>query len=472
MTDDVTTRAALAYLRDHESAGLGRLAEFVGIPSVSALPDHRADVAAAADFLATELSRSGYQNVTTHPTNGHPIVTADLFTAPAGAPTILVYGHFDVQPVEPLDEWVSPPWTMTERDGRLYGRGVTDDKGQLWAHLRAIEALLAAGDGRAPVNVRVVAEGEEEIGSPSIGPFITANPDLFAADLALVSDSPAYAENVPAIGYSLRGLCSVEVTLRTLAGDLHSGQFGGAVPNATVELATLITTFHDRDGKVAVAGFYDDMAPVADTELAALSELPFDQDGWLRQAGAAALVGERGYGPLELTWTRPTLEINGVYGGHTGAGGKTIVPAEATAKISCRLVPGMRPGPTLDRVRGHIERHLPPYVTATVTTLGGAGDPYYIEPTGPTFDLATAALETSFQARAWLIRDGGSIPIVPILATGADLPVLLLGFGCPNENKHAPNEWLPLRHYRLGQETLVRFLTRLGATWGQKGQTP
>lgn len=465
-TKEATMERAVAICADGQAQSLAELADFVAIKSVSALPEHRQDVAAAADHLAAKLVAMGFTGVQVIPTAGHPTVIGELLRAPESAPTVLVYGHFDVQPVEPLDEWRTDPWTMTEVDGRVYGRGTGDDKGQLWMHLDAIAALLAAGDGTLPVNVRILAEGEEEVGSPNMSAFLEEYRDRLAADVAVVSDTPTHLEGWPAIGYSLRGLCSLEVELTTLRTDLHSGQFGGAVPNAARAMAALIGTFHDDDGRVAVPGFYDTLTPVSEQELGRLRALPFDEKAWLDKAGAAEVVGEKGFGALELTWNRPTLEVNGMYSGHLGAGTKTIVPGRAVCKVSSRLVSGMDPERTLQLIEQHVREQAPSWAQVRITRTGGAGNPYHTTPSGPVFDLACQALAESFGREVHLVRDGGAIPVVPLMAAQLALPVLLLGFGCPDEAKHAPNEWLSLHHFRAGREALIRFYHRLGTTGG------
>ncbi|MEV7005054.1 dipeptidase [Streptosporangium sp. NPDC051022] len=448
--------SALERVAAGESGQLARLAEFVRIPSVSADPAHAADVAAAADWLAGELRRIGLEHVEVHPTPLHPIVTADWLHAGPDAPTVLVYGHVDVQPVEPLEAWTSPPFELTERDGRLYARGSTDDKGQLYMHIAAVEAMFAAGGGRLPCNLRFLSDGEEEIGSPSLAAFLDAHPDLIAADVALVSDSPMYAHGVPSVGYALRGLCYVEVSVETAATDLHSGQFGGAVPNAAQVLVDMLATLHDADGRVTVPGFYESVAPVPDAERAALGGLPFDEPGWLAAVGAAVGCGESGYSTLERTWIRPTLELNGLTSGHQGSGPKTIVPARASAKVSCRLVPDQRPEEVGALVSAHLTSLAPPGARVTATASSSTG-PAVTPTDDPAVRTAVAALRTAFGAEPYLIRDGGAIPAVALLQDLLGIRSVLLGFGCPDENKHGPDEWLSLEHYRRGLETLVRF---------------
>lgn len=457
---DEPISAALGWLHANEQNDRDRLAELVAIPSVSADPARADAVREAVDWAAAELRRIGFADVTVHETPRHPAVTARLASPVAGAPTVLVYGHVDVQPVEPLAEWASPPFAVTERDGKLFGRGVTDDKGQLLMHLRSIEALLATA-GTPPVNLVVLVDAEEEIGSPSLPALLAANPWLGEVDLVVVSDSPMLGINVPAVGYSLRGLVYAEVTVSALAGDLHSGQFGGAVPNAAAVLSEIIAGLHDADGRVTVKGFYDDTEAIDDAERAMLAELPFDERAWLDGIGARCGTGEAGYSALERTWIRPTLEVNGIVGGHTGPGPKTIVPALATAKVSMRLIAHQDP----DRVGQSVIEHLigtapkSVNVTADYTVASRA---VTTPRDHPSTAVAVNSLAAVFGRTPYLIRDGGTIPAVALLQSTFGLDTLLLGLGCPDENKHAPNEWLPVDHFRLGPRALVHLWHGLG----------
>ncbi len=451
----MTTDAALSWLDGNEGADLDRLARWVAVPSVSSDPDRRDDVRRSVDQVAAELARLGFDAVQVHETGGHPAVTGKWHRAGPDAPTVLVYGHVDVQPAEPLAEWHSPPYEMSVRDGRLWGRGVTDDKGQLLMHLRSFEALLAT-TGALPVNVTVLVDAEEEIGSPNLPGLLAEHPWLGAADVLVVSDSPMLGQNVPAIGYSLRGLIYVEVTVTGLAADLHSGQFGGAVPNAALALARLVAGAVDGDGRVCVPGFYDRVAEIADEERERLAGLPFDESAWLGGIGAVCGVGESGYSTLERTWTRPTLEVNGLVAGHTGRGPKTIVPAFATAKLSMRLVPAQDP----DEIGSLVCRYLVDAAGPEVRVEARydvSSPPVTADPDRPLVDVARSAMEEAFGATCHLIRDGGTIPAVARLQDAFGLPALLLGFGCPDENKHAPDEWLPLDHFRTGPRALVRL---------------
>jgi acetylornithine deacetylase/succinyl-diaminopimelate desuccinylase-like protein len=454
--------AALAALRANEAADRERLAAFVSIPSVSSDPAHAADVRRGVEFLAGELRRLGFADVTVHGTPLHPAVTARHLGAGPGAPTVLVYGHADVQPVDPVGEWVSPPYEVAERDGCLWGRGVTDDKGQVLMHLRSFEAWLAAA-GRLPVNVLFLADGEEEIGSPSLPRLLLDNPWLGDAGVLVVSDSPMLARNVPAVGYSLRGLTYAEVGLTALAGDLHSGQFGGAVRNPAQALAEMVAALHDADGRVAVPGFYDQVVDLDADERDFLATIPFDERAWLDAIGAGGGVGEAGYSALERTWGRPTLEVNGLASGYAGSGPKTIVPARASAKLSMRLVPDQDPSAVGELVVEHLRRIAPSFVDVEAS-WSISSRPVVTDRRHPAVALAREALAEAFGAPAWLIRDGGTIPAAAMVQAQLGIPAVLLGFGCPDENKHAPNEWLALEHFRRGPEALVRLWARLAGS--------
>ncbi len=461
--DDVTSRA-LSWLKENEDRDIERLAELVAIESVAADPARSGAVRDSVLWMRDELARVGFGDIRIHETETHPALTARYESPVAGAPTVLVYGHVDVQPVEPLDQWVSAPFTVDRRDDRLWGRGVTDDKGQVLMYTRAIEAVRAAG-GEVPVNVIVLIDAEEEVGSPSLTAVLDANPWLAEASVALVSDSPALGLNLPAVGYSLRGMAYVEVTIRALANDLHSGQFGGAVPNAADVLARMISQLHDADGRVAVPGFYDRVVELGAEERERLAALPFDEAGWLSTIGALCGVGEQGFSALERTWARPTLEVNGVFGGHTGPGPKTIVPAEATAKLSMRLVADQDPDEVAQLLIARLREIAP--ASVTIETWSDTASKPVLTPTDtPAMAAALESLRETWQSEPYLIRDGGTIPAVATLQSRFSLPTLLLGFGCPDENKHAPNEWLPMDHFRRGPEALVRLLPKLAAALG------
>ena len=454
--------AAIAALAAAEPADRDRLAELVGIASVSSDPGRRADLEASVHWVAEELRRLSFTDVTVHPVPAAgiaPALTARLDSPVPGAPTVLVYGHVDVQPVEPLALWDSAPYEVHERDGKLFGRGVTDDKGQLLMYLRAVEAAQQAGLD-IPVNLLVLVDAEEEIGSPGLATVLADNPWLGTAGVALVSDSPMFGVNQPAVGYSLRGLVYVEATVTGLSGDLHSGQFGGAVPNAAAVAAELVAGLHDESGRVTVDGFYDEVLELTAQERDRLAALPFQEGAWLSEIGAAEPVGERGFTSLERTWARPTLELNGITGGHGGPGPKTIVPATATVKLSARLVPHQDPVRIAELVVAHLEKHAPSSVSIDCW-YGISSKPVLTPADHATVAAAQQALTRTWNEPTSLIRDGGTIPAVALLQEAFGMPTVLLGFGVPNENKHAPNEWLPVDHFRLAPQAILRLLLAL-----------
>lgn len=456
---DYPLQEALDWLTKNEQTDIARLTELVAIESVASDPSRKDAVRESVVWMEQELRRVGFTDLQIHETPTHPALTGHLRSTVDGAPTVLVYGHVDVQPVEPLDEWLSPPYEVTERDGKLWGRGVTDDKGQLLMYSRAFEAIRESG-GEIPINVIILVDGEEEVGSPSLAGILEANPWIREAAVALVSDSPALGLNLPAVGYSLRGMAKVEVTVNALSNDLHSGQFGGAVPNAADVLARMVSRLHDENGRVAIPGFYDDVDELGAEERERLAALPFDERKWLDTVGALCGVGEVGFSALERTWARPTLEINGFGSGHTGPGPKTIVPAHATAKFSARLVSSQDPEKVSRLINDYLTDIAPDSVKIEVSCTAEA-KPVITPTDSPAVQAAMEALAESWESEPFLIRDGGTIPAVSILQNSYKLPTLLLGFGCPDENKHAPNEWLPLDHFRRGPDAIVRLLPKL-----------
>lgn len=466
MTDEEgQLKAALDWLTNNESTDIDRLDEIVAIESVAADPACREEVIAAIDWTRTELERVGFVDAQIHQTSTRPVLTARYNAEVEEAPTVLIYGHVDVQPVEPIADWNSEPFRVTERDGRLWGRGVTDDKGQLLMYTRAIEAMRVAG---VPilVNIIMLIDAEEEIGSPSLQSVLDRNSWLGEASVALVSDSPAMGLNLPALGYSLRGLAYIELSVHALTNDLHSGQFGGAVPNAAQSLIEMIASLHDESGRVNIPGFYETVRPLTDEERHRLAELPFNEDEWFGKIGATCGVGEEGFTALERTWARPTLEINGIISGHIGTGPKTIVPAGASAKFSTRMVADQDPHEIIRAITSHLNHIAPQHVGITVESEI-ASSPVLTPTDTPVVEAALDALGETWNTTAYLIRDGGTIPAVAIMQSTFDLPTLLLGFGCPDENKHAPNEWLPLDHFRKGPEAIIRLLTKLGSAVSQ-----
>ncbi|MBD2843780.1 dipeptidase [Paenibacillus sp. IB182496] len=447
------------YLNHHRERHLQELSEWLSIPSVSALSAHKADTARAAEWLAEALERAGLEHVEVRQTAGHPIVYADHLHAP-GKPTVLVYGHYDVQPVDPLHLWTTPPFEPQVRGGKLYARGATDDKGQLFLHIKAAEALLAAGE--LPVNLKFCIEGEEEVASPNLPPYLAQERERLACDAILISDSSLLEPGRPSICTGLRGLCSLELTLRTAATDLHSGLYGGGVPNALHALVALLATLRDEQGRIAVDGFYEGVPELTADLRAELAKQDVDETMLQGELGLQALVGEAGYTFVERTGARPTLELNGVWGGFQGEGTKTVIPKEAHAKITCRLVGQQDPAQVLERVARHLRAHAGPGAELAIAP-GEQAPAFSIDPGHPVLQLAADAYEAAYGTRAIFTKDGGSIPIVAAFAQELRAPVVLMGFGLPTENLHAPDEHFHLDNYDKGLQTIVRYLELLGS---------
>lgn len=433
---------------------------FLRIPSVSAKSEHQGDCVAAAQFVADALTRIGF-TASLEPTPGHPIVVGEWRKAAPGAPTLLIYGHYDVQPPEPLELWTSPAFEPTLRDGRIYARGSVDDKGQLYLHIKALEAHLAVR-GTLPVNVIVIAEGEEEVGSVNLEEYLAREKARLACDAVVISDSTMFAPGIPSILSSLRGLAYVQIDVRGANGDLHSGMYGGAVVNPAMALARILATMHDADGRIAIAGFYEDVRPFPDHVRAGMRSLPFSDAALMHEVGVTALAGEPGYTTLERLWTRPTCEVNGLLSGYTGEGAKTVLPAISMAKVSFRLVPDQDPR-TIERlVTEHVARVTPPGVTATVTALHG-GRPWRADLQGPIIEAGKRALEAAFGREPVITGEGGSIPVVGDFERILGAPVLLMGFGLPGENAHAPDEWISAENYQLGMRAAATLLDEFAA---------
>ena len=452
--------SAVDYARQNHPRFLDELKAFLRIPSVSTDPEHKSDCRRAAAVLAADLAAIGLQNVRLIETAGHPLVYGDWLHA-AGKPTVLCYGHYDVQPPDPLDEWLSPPFEPTERNGNLYARGAVDDKGQVWAQVKALESLLAA-TGKLPINVRVLMEGEEEVGGEGFAAYVASNPPDLKADFALVSDTELFAPGLPTLCVGLRGMIYTELEVRGAKTDLHSGMYGGAAPNPFVSLAQILARLKDEDGHILIPGFYDDIIPPSPEELAAWRSLPFDEEHYrISEVGSRQLVGEAGYSVLERTWARPTLDVHGIPGGFIGAGAKTVIPAKALAKVSMRLVPGMTPAKTFAQYKGFVEKIAPAGVDIEVRLIH-SGDPCLIPVDNPYIQAATRALHEVWGKDTVFIRSGGSIPIVGDFDRHLGLPSVMMGFGLPDDNLHAPNEKFHLRNFELGIESVVRFLEEAG----------
>ena len=434
------------FLDENADRFVEELKDLLRIPSISADPAHRDDVRRAAEFVRDRLSAAGLQAELIE-TSGHPIVFAE-WTGAAGAPTALVYGHYDVQPPDPLDEWVTPPFEPTVRDGRIYARGATDDKGQMYTHIKSVEAWLRSED-RLPVNVKFVIEGEEEVGSRGLEAFLRENPEKCRCDVAVISDTSQYAPGMPAITYGLRGILACEVTLSGPKQDLHSGNFGGAVPNPANALARMIGALHDEHGRVQIPGFYDEVLPLSDEERRRLASLPFDETAFLKELGLEAVWGEEGYTTLQRRWARPTCDVNGIVSGYTGEGPKTIVPARARAKISCRLVPNQDPARLTDALREFLKSHCLPGLKMEFVDYHGCR-PLVFAIDSRWMQSARAAIERAFGTEPVFIREGGSIPVVGTFREVLGVDTLLLGWGQDTDNLHAPNERFSLEDFQRG----------------------
>ena len=455
------TDAALErFLEETRERRYESYAAFLRIPSVSGIPEYAPDCRRAAEWLAEELRAAGVEHVEVAETGGHPVVYGDWLHAPS-APTVLVYGHYDVQPGDPLELWETAPFEPIVRGDRMIGRGAADDKGQVHLHVRAVEAVLATR-GRLPVNVRYLFEGEEESGSAHLDAWLEANRERLAADVVVISDSGFFEGNRPAITVGLRGLMYAQVDVTGPTVDLHSGTHGGAVQNPANALCAIVATLKDEAGRVAIPGFYDDVRPLGEADRAAIAALPFDEEAYRAELGVPALVGEAGYTTLERRGARPTLDVNGIWGGFTGEGPKTIIPAHAHAKISCRLVADQDPHRIFELFRAHVERVEPPGVRVTAQMLGG-GHPLLTPIDHPATRAAARALEATFGEQPLYIREGGTIPVAASFARILGLPVVLLGFTPPHDNAHAPNEWMDLRNYETGIRTVARLFDELAA---------
>jgi acetylornithine deacetylase/succinyl-diaminopimelate desuccinylase-like protein len=447
---------AVDYARQNYPRFLDELKALLRIPSVSTLPEHKGDCRRAAETLAAELTRIGMENVRLIETVNNPLVYADWLHA-AGKPTALCYGHYDVQPAEPLDEWVSPPFEPAERDGNIYGRGTCDDKGQVWAQVKALESLFVA-NGKLPLNVRVLLEGDEEVGGEGIATFVASKPPELKSDFALVSDTELFAPGLPTLCVGLRGMIYTEIEVRGAKTDLHSGMYGGAAPNPFLALAQILAKLKDEEGRILIPGFYDDIIPPSPEELAAWKSLPFDEEHYrITEVGSRTLVGEAGYSVLERTWARPSLDVHGMPGGFIGAGAKTVIPAKALAKVSMRLVPGMTPAKSFALYKSYVEKIAPAGVDIQVRLIH-AGDPCLVRVDNPYIQAATKALHEVWGKDTVFIRSGGSIPIVGDFDRHLGIPSIMMGFGLPDDNIHAPNEKFHLKNFELGIESVVRFM--------------
>jgi acetylornithine deacetylase/succinyl-diaminopimelate desuccinylase-like protein len=423
------------------------LKQYLGIPSISALPQHASDVRRAAEWTADELRRVGLQNVRLIETPGNPVVYGDWLGAP-DAPTILFYGHYDVQPVDPVDQWISPPFEATVRDGEIYARGSADDKGQVFMHIKAVEAHLKK-NGRLPLNIKFFIEGEEEVGSVHLDDFVRGHKQELSSDVVVISDSPMFDRGIPSICYGLRGLTYFQIDVRGTKTDLHSGSFGGAVANPAFVLAQMLAQMKDRSGRIRIPGFYDDVRDLSEAERAEWKKLPFNETKYRKELGAPRLYGETGYSTLERVWARPTFEVNGLLSGFTGEGAKTVLPATAMAKVSMRLVPDQDPQKIGNLFEAHVKKIAPKTVELKITRMHG-GKPWMTEFDNKYVRAAGRAIEQGFGKSPVFNREGGSIPVVSTFQQELGVPSVLFGVGLPDENAHAPNEKLDLGNFHNG----------------------
>jgi acetylornithine deacetylase/succinyl-diaminopimelate desuccinylase-like protein len=458
----VALEKTLAHLKANHDRILGELIEFASIPSVSTDPAHAADMKAAAKWVADKLGAAGPIAVRTIPTAGNAIVYGEWLGAP-GRQTVLVYGHYDVQPPDPLEKWQSPPFMPAQRDGRLYARGVSDDKGPMLIPLKVAESFFAT-DGALPINVKFMFEGEEEIGSRHLESFIEEHKEMLAADFVLSADGAMWRINEPSLTVASRGLCGLELTLAAASKDLHSGRHGGGVANPLHAMARLVASLHDDTGKVSVAGFYDRVVELTKDERTAIQALPFDEAAYLKQVGAPATFGEPGYSTLERQWARPTLELNGMWGGYEGPGQKTVIPGEAHAKITCRLVPDQDPAETIALVSKHLESHIPAGTILTISVSDHGARASNISINHPALKLAASALKLVYGVDPYIVRMGGTVPIGELFQRHMNLDTVFFSFSTADEDYHAPNEFFRIHRLHEGLEAWARCWHLLGET--------
>ncbi len=452
------------YVQQHEQRFLDELKDLLRIPSISTLPEHNGDTHRAAEYAAAKLQSAGMENVEIIETERHPLVYADWLHAP-GKPTVLCYGHFDVQPPDPLDLWETPPFEPSERNGNLYARGSADDKGQMYSQIKAVEALRAVY-GKPPVNLKFLLEGEEEVGGVSVAEYVEQNPEKLRADVALVCDTEMYEPGLPTLNIGLRGLVYMEIEARGPARDLHSGLYGGAAPNAVFGLVELLAKAKNANGKILIPGIYDDVEAPSAAEKESWTHLPFDEKEYLKkEVGSSALSGEKAYSVFERTWARPTFEVHGIAGGFTGAGAKTVIPAKAVAKVSIRLVPKQDPEKILRAVREFVAANSPVGIQCEVRVLS-SGPGLMVNPDHPAIRVAARAFSDIFGKPTVFIRSGGSIPIVGDFAIHLGIPTILMGFGLPDDGLHSPNEKYCIRNYFDGIRTIAHFFEEYGNSGG------
>jgi acetylornithine deacetylase/succinyl-diaminopimelate desuccinylase-like protein len=448
-----------SYLDENKDRFVSELLDFLRIPSISALPEHADDVQQAAEWVANRLRMAGMEDVRILPTGGHPVVYGEWLHAP-GKPTILIYGHFDTQPIDPIELWRTPPFEPTIENDRVFARGASDDKGNMLAPILAVEALLKS-EAALPVNLKFCFEGQEEIGSPQIPEFISAHTSLFAADLVLSADGGQWSESEPATLLSLKGVCSLQIDLKGARSDLHSGMYGGTIQNPIHALVRILDSMRSPEGKILVEGFYDDVIDFSEEELAEIARVPFNEAEYLDQLGLPEVVGEPGYSTWERAWIRPTLEVNGIWGGFQGKGVKTVLPNEAHAKITCRLVANQEPQRIVELLIAHVNHHAPPGVAVNLTPLSMSGKPYMMPADHPGNQAARAVLTELYGREPYYIRTGGSIPICGLFLDYLNAYTVNFAFGLEDEGAHAPNEFFRLSSFALGQTAYGKLLHRL-----------
>jgi len=452
------------YLEEHRPRFLDEMLDFLRIPSISSLSEHAGDVKRAAEWVASRMRAAGIEGVRILPTGGHPVAYGEWLHA-AGKPTAMIYGHFDTQPVDPIDRWSHPPFDPVLRDGRVYARGASDDKGNMLVPILAAEAMLKS-QGVLPVNVKFFFEGEEEIASAHLPAFIEAYRELLACDLVISADGTQWSEDQPALLIGLRGNCGLQIDVQGASSDLHSGLYGGTVQNPIHALARLLDSMRRPDGKIAVEGFYDDVVPLTEEEMAHIGAVPYDEEDYKRRIGVEELFGEPGYKTFERAWTRPTLEVNGIWGGFQGEGSKTVIPSEAHAKITCRLVANQEPSKVIERIASHVKKHAPKGVRATLRPRPAAAQPYSMPADHPGNRAAHAVLQELYGKAPYYARLGGSISACSLFLTQLRAYTAMFAFGLEDEGAHAPDEFFRLGSFDRGQKAYCMLLERLGQEEG------
>ncbi|MCS7052789.1 MAG: dipeptidase [Ignavibacterium sp.] len=446
------------FINSNTESFIEELKDLLRIQSISTLPEHKEDMEKAANFVAQKIKDAGIEKVEVYQTQGHPIVYAEWLGAP-GKPTVLIYGHYDVQPADPIELWNTPPFEPTIKDGKIYARGATDDKGQMFVHIKSVESFFKTV-GKLPVNVKFLIEGEEEIGSPNLYSFLKNNSKLLKCDAVLISDTSLWDEGVPTLTYGLRGISYMEIEVTGPNRDLHSGTYGGAVPNPINVLAEIISKLKDKNGRILIPGFYNDVLKLTKQEKENLKKLKYTEKEFSNSIGIKKSVGEKGYSLLERIWSRPTLDCNGIWGGFTGKGAKTIIPSKASAKISMRLVPNQNPKKIEKLFSDYIKKIAPDYVDVKISSIHG-GSPFIAQLDKPIMKIAAKAMSLAFGKETVFMREGGSIPIVVEFAEKLKATPVLMGLGLDSENLHSPNEHFNLNHFRLGIISSAYFMEEL-----------